>query len=115
MKTTMLKEYYLTSDYALAAWLCVRGYTLLGAVDNGQFDYNGHPRYDFALTHQVLRADPATMYKNIQDITEDYAKPFIFDGDEYRKPISFREYHARLSMCKKATFSPITKQQMENS
>ena len=111
----MNKEYYKTSDYALAAWLCVRGYTLLGAIDAGRYDYNGHPRYDFVLTHQTLRSDPDVMMKNIHDIIEDYAKAFIFEGDEYKKPISFREYHARLSMCKKATFNPVTKEQVERS
>lgn len=110
---TKLQKYYKTSDYALAAWLCVRGYTLLGAVDSNNYDYNGHPRYDFVLTHTKLNTDPEGMLKNIQDIIEDFARPFIFEGDEFRKPISFREYHARLSMCKKATFQPIKKEKLE--
>jgi len=56
---------YLTSDIALAAYLLMRGFELLGAIDNGS------PRKEFGLTHE----DPmvlAHLEQTVRRLADDY-------------------------------------------
>ena len=96
------KQLYLTSDHSLAAFLCMRGYTLLGAVDNGT------ERKEFALTHYELRKNIDEMMADLLQKTQEFTLPFTFPDDESGHKVSFKEYNIKLRMCKKALQFPIT-------
>lgn len=102
------KEIYFTSDHALAAFLCVRGYTLLGAVDTGS------ERLEFALTHTDLRKDPPAMISDILDKTTEFSESFPFPGDISGRKINFRDFNVKLRMCKKALSQPVTLNMVES-
>jgi len=62
---------YLTSDIALAAYLLMRGYELLGAVDTGNVGRNGRPRLEWGITS----TDPEliiTMEERLKDLSIQY-------------------------------------------
>jgi hypothetical protein len=97
----MKAELYLTSDHSLAAFLCMRGYTLLGAVDNGT------ERKEFALTHYELRKTPELMKEDLLKKTQEFTLPFDFPNDDSTHKVSFKEYNIKLRMCKKALQFPV--------
>lgn len=99
-------DLYFTSDQAQAAYLCLRGYTLLGAVDTGS------ERLQFALTHTEYRNDPDTMKKDLLKRLEEFNIAFLFPGDEDGKKISFNDYAFKLRMCNRATKYPVKKESL---
>ena len=90
---------YLTSNLDLAAFLCLMGYTLLGAVDNGT------ERKEFALTHAQLRDDPMQMKDDILRKTQLFDASFQVFDHPYK--VSFKEYDIKLRMCKKSLQFPV--------
>lgn len=67
---------YVVSDIALAAYLLMRGFELLGAIDSGK------PRKDFGLTH----TDPA-----IAADMEGYVRILADEYDNIYFPVPFKE------------------------
>ncbi len=100
------EQLYLTSDHSLAAFLCMRGYTLLGAVNNGT------ERMEFALTHYQLAKTPNDMKEDLLKKTQEFTLPFTFPNDESTHKVSFKEYNIKLRMCKKALQFPIKQEQL---
>jgi hypothetical protein len=99
-------QLYLTSDQAIAAFLCLRGYTLLGAVNNGS------DRLEFALTHYELRKTPAEMKADLLEKTQEFTLPFQFPGDKSTHKVSFKEYSTKSRMCNKSLRFPISLEQL---
>lgn len=97
-------ELYLISNLDIAAFLCMMGYTLLGAVDNGT------ERKEFALTHTKLREDPSAMKDDILQKTQMFDKPFTFL--DYKGTVSFKEYDIKLRMCKRSLQYPVKLEQL---
>lgn len=102
----MNQELYMTSDHSLAAFLCMRGYTLLGAVNSGT------ERMEFALTHYELRKNPETMKTDLLQKTQEFTLPFTFPNDDSTHKVSFKEYNIKLRMCKKALQFPVKVDQL---
>lgn len=103
----MNKEIYFTDDHALAAYLCMCGYTLLGAVDDGNTDMSSNKRLKFALTHTQLRHDSNEMTRDILSKTTDFGTPFTLPLDSTYRKVSFKEFNMKLRMCKKALAYPV--------
>lgn len=94
-----MKDYIKTSDYPYAAYLMLKGYTLLGCIDPQ--DQTG--RYDFYLTHSD---------EEIRERIQDHANEL---RDEYQfSPQGFRDYYIHLRRLRRSTRSPITKEEMAN-
>jgi len=92
-------QLYLISNLDIAAFLCMMGYTLLGAVDNGT------ERKEFALTHTKLKDDPASMKDDILQKTQKFDMPFQFL--DHPGTVSFKEYDIKLRMCKRSLQYPV--------
>jgi hypothetical protein len=93
------EQLYLISNLDIAAFLCMMGYTLLGAVDTGT------ERKEFALTHTRLKDDPSAMKDDILQKTQQFDVPFKFL--EHPNTVSFKEYDIKLRMCKRSLQFPI--------
>lgn len=111
----MNKEIYFTDDHALAAFLCMRGYTLLGAVDDGTTGSYGNNRLKFALTHTDLRDSPEAMVEDILNKTNEFSTNFSLPFDPAYRRVSFREYNIKLRMCKKALAFPVKTDALEQN
>lgn len=98
-------QLYLISNLDIAAFLCMMGYTLLGAVDNGS------ERKEFALTHTRLKDDPGAMKDDILQKTQQFDMPFQFM--DHAGTVSFKEYDIKLRMCKRALQFPVKKEQLQ--
>lgn len=98
-------QLYLISNLDIAAFLCMMGYTLLGAVDTGT------ERKDFALTHAQLKDDPMAMKDDILRLTQAFEVAFKFM--EHPKLVSFKEYDIKLRMCKRSLQYPVELEALE--
>lgn len=96
---------YLISNLDIAAFLCMMGYTLLGAVDNGS------ERKEFALTHTKLKDNPSAMKDDILSKTQQFDMPFKFLDNP--GTVSFKEYDIKLRMCKRSLQFPISLEQLK--
>ncbi len=98
------EQLYLISNLDIAAFLCMMGYTLLGAVDTGT------ERKEFALTHTKLKDDPNAMKDDILRLTQKFDVPFSFL--DHPNTVSFKEYDIKLRMCKRALQFPVSREQL---
>ena len=99
-------QLYLTSDLGQAAFLCLMGYTLLGATDSGDKTPAGKVIYNFGITHTELKNEAGKMKDDILQKLRDYDTGIqIFEQD---KRVSFKEYSMKIHMCNRALRYPVT-------
>jgi hypothetical protein len=93
---------YLTSDIALAAYLLMRGFELLGAIDNGS------PRKEFGLTH----ADPeilANLDQTVRRYADEYDNLYLPIPHDPVIRVNFRVYTQKTRELHRALDEPIRK------
>ena len=99
-------QLYLTWDLGQAAFLCLMGYTLLGATDSGEKTPAGKVIYNFGITHTELKNQPGEMKDDILQKLRDYDTAInLFDNP---KRTSFKEYSMKIHMCNRALRYPVT-------
>ena len=91
---------YITTDIALAAYLLLRGYELLGAIDTGT------RRKEFGLTH----TDPnvlANMYADIQSKADEFENMNLEVPHDAPKRVNFKIYYAEMKNLHHSLDEPI--------
>jgi hypothetical protein len=102
-----MEDYYSTTDTSFAAYLCCRGYTLLGSV------WEGGERMTLVLTHtdQQKRSD---MHKDVL-VKQDEFNTFRIYVDDTERPTTFKEYHQKYRMCLRELKNPVSSTQLEKN
>lgn len=91
---------YLTSDIALAAYLLLRNYELLGAIDDGT------PRRKFGLTS----TDPAVLSNMDADVmakADEYENMYLEIPHDPGHRVNFKVYYSSFQKLKHSLDSPI--------
>lgn len=95
---------YVTSDIALAAYLLIRGLTLLGAIDTG------HPRKQFGITSD----DPeilANMVAYIDGMIDEYENVYCVLPTDTNVRLNFKQYYKQIKELHHALDVALRKQQ----
>lgn len=80
------KTLYITSDMAFAAYLLLRGYTLLGAIETGQ------SRKEFGITH----TDPYILDSMLADIhskADEYENMYLPIPHDPENKVNFKVFY----------------------
>jgi hypothetical protein len=91
---------YITTDIALAAYLLLRGYELLGAIDTGT------RRKEFGLTN----TDPnilSNMYADIQSKADEFENMHLDIPHDMPKKVSFKIYYSEMKNLHHSLDEPI--------
>lgn len=94
---------YVTSDIALAAYLLMRGFTLLGAIDTGE------KRKGFGLTH----TDPeiiSTMFITIQSMSDEFENMFLPLPHDKNARVNFRVYQRKIKELHHSLDEPVRRE-----
>lgn len=103
----MNDKLYKTSDTPFAAYLCMRGYTLLGAIDNGSF------RHELCLT-TVEDVRPDQMHLDILQKQDEFRALFQHPHDTDGRRVGFEDYWIKIKMCTRAVKNPIREEDLLN-
>lgn len=97
------KDLYLTSDTSFAAYLMLRGYELLGSIDEGEVGPNGRPRMYFGLTPTDL--DLPTLKSVEADIHgkyDEFENMWLEIPHDKGSKVNFRQFYLNTRSCFRA-------------
>lgn len=103
----MKQDIYTFSDTPAAAYLCMMGYTLLGAVDNG------HEKIELALAHPDMTG--AEFYNDLLTKIDEFNNMTFIVPELSDKRLSFKEYYHRYRMCLREIKNPIDVREIERN
>lgn len=101
-----MDDLFLTTDTSFAAFLCCRGYTLLGSI------WEGGERMSLALTH-AERTKRDNMQADILKKQDEF-NTFRVYMDDTERPTTFKEYHQKYKMCLRELRTPVSKDTLES-
>jgi len=101
------KDLYVTSDAPFTAYLMLRGYELLGTVDEGEVQPNGKPRLFFGLmpTDELILSAMhalARVEADINDKYDEFENRYWISPMDAEDKINVRQYYLNTRACFRA-------------
>jgi len=106
------KDLYLTSDSSFAAYLMLRGYELLGTVDEGELGPNGKPRMFFGLTptiEDLLNKNLASIEADIHGKYDEFENMWLVIPHDPTMKVNFQQFYRNTRACFRALDEAIRK------
>lgn len=106
------KDLYLTSDTSFAAYLMLRGYELLGTIDEGEIGPNGKPRLYFGLTpvlDELLTFNLAKMEADIHGKYDEFENMWLVVPHDPLQKVNFQQFYRNTRACFRALDEAIRK------
>ena len=108
------KDFYLTSDASFAAYLMLRGYELLGTIDEGDVGPNGRTRLYFGLTitDQALltaRLPLEAVEADINGKYDEFENMWLSIPHDPMNKVNFKQFYKNTRECFRALDGAIRK------